>query len=372
MFPLKPEKNLEDFFINRFGRVLYRIFFKNYTKKVWGVSCDKIDPDWGAQRVKGVSVVRALEHALKKAFSADTSVSQKGTETSLIEKFLYPKYGPGQFWQACAEEVKARGGEILLHTEAVRLITRGDKVCGVVCRNAETGEENTIEADYVLSSMSIKDIVGSFSCEVPQYVMRVAKGLKYRDFITVGLLLKKLKIENTSGIRTVNNIVPDNWIYIQEDDVKMGRVQIFNNWSPYMVKDTCKVWIGLEYFCNKGDDLWNMEDDELSEFAVVEAVKIGMIDRKDVLDSVVVRSPGAYPAYFGTYKNLGEVKAFTDMFRNLFLVGRNGMHRYNNQDHSMLSAMTAVDNIVKGVDGKDNIWNVNAEKEYHEKKKEKK
>ena len=368
MFPVKPEKNLEDFFVNRFGKVLYRIFFKDYTEKVWGLACRKIDPAWGAQRVKGVSILKAIEHAVKSKFCSDSSISQEGTETSLIEKFLYPKYGPGQFWTECAEKIKEAGGEILLNCNVTRLIIDGDKVASVVYTDSKTGEQKTLKADHVLSTMPVKTLVESFGKDVPENVKEVAAGLAYRDFITVGLLLRKLKKSNTTGTRTLNDIVPDNWIYIQEQDVKIGRIQIFNNWSPYMVAEDGKVWIGLEYFCNEGDKFWGMTDPEICEFAAAEAAKINMIELSDVVDQVVVRSPKAYPAYFGTYKRLEEIKVFADKIENLFLIGRNGMHRYNNQDHSMLSAMAAVDNIVKGVTTKDNIWEVNAEKEYHEKK----
>lgn len=203
---------------------------------------------------------------------------------------------------------------------------------------------------------------------VPDPVQKVAKGLMYRDFITIGLLLEKMKIRNETKIPTVNNIVPDNWIYIQEKDVKLGRLQIFNNWSPYMVKDPDKVWIGLEYFCNEGDELWSKSNDEFAEFAINELTQIDIIDKNDVLDSTVIRMPKTYPAYFGSYDSFHVIRDFTDKIENLFLIGRNGMHKYNNADHSMLTAMTAVENIVNGNTSKDNIWQVNTEEEYHEEK----
>jgi len=190
----------------------------------------------------------------------------------------------------------------------------------------------------------------------------------YHDFITVGLLLNELKIKNEAMQKTVNDVVPDNWIYIQERDVKLGRLQIFNNWSPYLVNDDGKVWIGLEYFCNEGDELWNTPDDDFTSFAIDELVKIGIINKEAVLDNVVIRVQKTYPAYFGTYKQFDTVKNFVDKFKNLFLIGRNGMHRYNNMDHSMLTAMTAVGNIINNVNSKENIWSINAEEEYHEEK----
>jgi protoporphyrinogen oxidase len=216
--------------------------------------------------------------------------------------------------------------------------------------------------------MPVKDLIDAFSGEVPQAVKEVARGLIYRDFITVGLLLRKLKIKNETNIKTINNIIPDNWIYIQEKDVKLGRLQFFNNWSPYMVKDENTVWIGLEYFCSEGDELWSKPDQDFIRFAIDELVKIDVIERDDVLDSVVIRMPKTYPAYFGAYEQFQVIRDFTDQFCNLFLIGRNGMHRYNNQDHSMLSAMTAVENIMSGITSKDNIWDVNTEETYHEEK----
>jgi protoporphyrinogen oxidase len=216
--------------------------------------------------------------------------------------------------------------------------------------------------------MPIKDLIAAMRGSVPEDVRRIADGLVYRDFIMVGLLLRKLKIKNETKIKTVNDIIPDNWIYVQERDVKLGRLQIFNNWSPYMVKDENTVWAGLEYFCTEGDELWSRGDNEFIKFAIDELAKIGIIDKEDVLDSVIIRMPKTYPAYFGSYDELDAVKNYVDKFENLFLIGRNGMHRYNNQDHSMLTAMTAVDNIAAGVKTKDNIWAVNTEQEYHEKK----
>jgi hypothetical protein len=201
---------------------------------------------------------------------------------------------------------------------------------------------------------------------VPANVAEVGRGLIYRDFMTVGLLLEKLKIQNETAFKTVNNIVPDNWIYIQEPDVKIGRLQIFNNWSPYLVRDPDTVWVGLEYFCNEGDELWSLPDEQFAAFAIDELAKIAIIEKADVLDSTVIRAPKAYPAYFGTYDRFDELTAFFNSLENLFLVGRNGMHKYNNQDHSMLTAMTAVDNILRGVLSKENIWQVNTEQEYHE------
>lgn len=367
LFPIKNEKTLEDFFINRFGKELYKTFFKDYTEKVWGISCCKIKPDWGAQRIKGLSITKAVLNAVKTIFIKDKSIDQKNKETSLIDQYLYPKFGPGQLWELVNEKIKSRGGKVFLEHEVVGIDISGEKVVSIKVKDSN-GHIKTYKGDYFFSSMPVKDLISAFTTSVPERVYKVSQGLMYRDFITVGLLLRELKIKNHTKIKTVNNIVPDTWIYIQERDVRMGRLQIFNNWSPYMVKDKDTVWIGLEYFCNTGDELWSMSDEEFSEFAITELDKIDIIEKDKVLDSVVIRMPKTYPAYFGTYDEFHVVKNYTDKFENLFLVGRNGMHKYNNADHSMLTAMEAVDNILKGLTSKDNIWNVNTEKEYHEEK----
>jgi len=368
VFPVRKEKSLEDFLINRFGRELYKTFFRDYTEKVWGVSCDKIKPEWGAQRIKGLSIARAIKHAVKAAIRRDMSIGQKEVETSLINQFLYPKYGPGQLWQEVANIVKSKGGQIYLRHKAVGVKSQNNKIVSLKVKDEKTAELKEFKADFVFSSMPVRDLIEAMGQDVPRQVREVAADLCYRDFITVGLLVKKLKIKNDTDIKTVNDIVPDNWIYIQENDVKIGRLQIFNNWSPYMVADEDTVWLGLEYFCNIGDVFWNMPDENLKKFAVSELIKIGIIDADDVLDGVVIRMEKTYPAYFGSYDRFDVVRNYTDSFSNLFLIGRNGMHRYNNQDHSMLTAMTAVENIVNGVTSKNNIWKVNSEEEYHETK----
>ncbi|MEW6269905.1 MAG: NAD(P)/FAD-dependent oxidoreductase [Thermodesulfobacteriota bacterium] len=364
--PLREERSLEDFFINRFGRELYRTFFKDYTEKVWGVPCSEIKPEWGAQRVKGVSMGRALWHAVRSLLSSDDSIAQKRAETSLIERFLYPKYGPGQMWQEVAREVRERGGEVRFGREVDGVHTVGGRVVAVEARDVRSGERSRIEADYFFSSMPVRDLVRAFDVAPPPDVARVASGLAYRDFITVGLLLRKLKVRGDERPGMPAGLVPDNWIYIQERDVKIGRLQIFNNWSPYLVKDPSTVWVGLEYFCSEGDELWTMPDTEMLRFAAGELARIDVIEPADVLDGVVIRVPKTYPAYTGTFEEFDRVREWLDGFENLFLIGRNGMHRYNNQDHSMLTAMTAVENVRDGVLAKDNIWAVNTEEEYHE------
>lgn len=372
LFPVRPERSLEDFFINRFGRELYRTFFKDYTEKVWGVPCYHIKPEWGAQRIKGLSISKAVLHALRKAIRRDTTLVQKNVETSLIERFLYPKYGPGQLWEDVARRVKEKGGDIRLRHTAIEFMADGARIVAAKIRDEQTGRVSVIEADYFISTMPIRDLIRSLDKAASRHIRTIAEGLSYRDFITVGLLLKKLAIHNQTALKTINNIIPDNWIYIQERDVLVGRLQIFNNWSPYMVNDPDTVWIGLEYFCNEGDTLWQQPDPALVRLGISELAKIGIVREEDVLDSTVLRMRKTYPSYFGTYDQFDQIRRFTDQFENLFLIGRNGMHRYNNMDHSMLSAMTAVDNIMTGRADKDNIWAVNTEEEYHEEKEDRK
>ena len=364
LFPRKQENTLEDFLINRFGKELYLTFFKSYTEKVWGVPCDQISAAWGAQRIKGLSLRTAIVHFLKQTFSRRSSqdIAQKKTETSLIEKFLYPKYGPGQLWEYVAELVAKKGGEVHLGTKVDLLHVSGDRIVSVEAVHGD-GRRETLQADYVFSTMPVRELIRSIDVPAPDAIRQVSEGLVYRDFITVGLLVDRLTVTEPDG-----SPLKDTWIYVQEPDVLVGRLQIFNNWSPYMVADPSKIWIGLEYFCYESDELWRMSDDDIAKFAIAEIEKIGILKAKDVLDAHVVRVPKTYPAYFGTYDRFDELISYFDRYENLFLVGRNGMHKYNNQDHSMLTAMTAVDNILAGNLDKAPLWKINTEQEYHEEK----
>lgn len=366
VFPIRDPKNLEEFFISRFGNELYRTFFKDYTEKVWGTPCSEISAEWGAQRIKGLSVTRAVLHFLKSLVRTDRSVSQKGVETSLIEQFLYPKFGPGQMWDEVARQVREGGGEVRTRTLVDRLLTDGDQIRAVEVVDAD-GQRHVVEGDYFFSTMPVRDLIHGLDAPVPENVREVCDGLVYRDFMTVGLLLDTIALQEPDG-QGGTRMVRDNWIYIQEPDVKVGRLQIFNNWSPYMVADPDTAWIGLEYFCDEGDELWSMDDDAMVELAKDELHRIDIIDREKVRGATVIRMPKTYPAYFGTYDRFDEIRGFLDPFENLFLVGRNGMHKYNNQDHSMLTAMLAVENIVAGRTDKSNLWDVNTEEEYHEEK----
>jgi protoporphyrinogen oxidase len=362
--PRNPQLTLEDFLYNRFGDRLYRTFFKDYTEKVWGVSCDKISAEWGAQRIKGLSISRAVLHALSRPFQR-SSTGQKGIETSLIERFLYPKYGPGQMWENVAHKVQTLGGELHLQQRVVDMRRRGDRIESVAVRDARDGFVREIPCDYLLSTMPISELAAQLKPEQPQ-IDRVARALPYRDFMTAGLLVRRMRPTRTAGKLGPNGMPADNWIYIQEPDVKLGRLQIFNNWSPALVADPATIWLGLEYFCNEGDELWSMKESAFLEFASAELAHIGMIDRADVLGGTVVRVPKAYPAYFGEYQHFPIVRQWLDGIGNLFPIGRNGMHCYNNQDHSMLAAKAAVDCIAAGSADKRLMWAVNAEAEYHE------
>ena len=363
-FPIKNETNLEQFFINRFGRELYLTFFKSYTEKVWGIDCKEISAEWGAQRIKGLSITKTITHFIRKAFGSKPSgISQKEVETSLIERFLYPKYGPGQMWEEVGRRIKSAGGEILMYWTVDRIEHANGRVIAVHATNSQTGEARRFEADWFFSTMPVKELVASMTPAAPANVREVSDGLMYRDFITVGVLCKRIKLREASG-----ELVKDNWIYIQEPDVLVGRLQVFNNWSPSMVKDPSTVWIGLEYFCNETDALWKKPDAELIALAKSELQSMNILDQGDVLDATVIRMPKTYPAYFGAYARFDEVIQWVNGLENLFLVGRNGMHKYNNQDHSMLTAMTAVDNIIAGVRSRDALWALNTEQEYHEEK----
>jgi protoporphyrinogen oxidase len=366
LFPIREEKTLEDFFINRFGQELYLTFFKDYSEKVWGVSCNEIKPEWGAQRVKNLSITKVLTHAVRRLHSKENSILQKNLETSLIGQFLYPKLGPGQLWEEVARRITDRGGEIHLRHQVVGLQRKNGLIAAAEVLDRSTEGTNVQTGDYFFSTMPVKDLFQCFGDGVDPESKRVADGLRYRDFISVGVLVSSLKMRNEDGIHTLNHVIPDNWIYVQEPGVALGRLHVFNNWSPYMVQDPNTVWLGLEYFCNEGDGLWSRPDDEIIRLAIDELARIDVIEKDSVLDSTLIRMPKAYPAYFGTYDELHVLRAFTERISNLFLIGRNGMHRYNNQDHSMLTAMRAVEHIVQGLSSKDHIWDVNAGEEYHE------
>ena len=359
----RPETSLENFYINRFGKVLYGMFFEGYTEKLWGRHPSEISADWGSQRVKGLSIKAVLKDMLGKL----NPKKNREVETSLIEQFIYPKFGPGQLWETVADEVVARGGKLEKNCRVVGIERDGQHITALRCE--KDGKEVRLEADIVVSSMPLVDLIAGCD-DVPADVRRVAEGLPYRDFVTVGLLVDKLALKNETAIPTLGNIVPDCWIYVQDTGVKLGRIQIFNNWSPYMCKDPeHSVWVGLEYFCTEGDDFWNMDEAARVEMAVAELRRMGVLEEDAaVRDSHCERVKKAYPAYFDTYAEIGTLTAWLDTVDNLYCIGRNGQHRYNNMDHSMVTAFEAVDAIVSGNPSRKAIWNVNTEEAYHEQK----
>ncbi len=357
----RKENSLEDFYVNRFGKKLYSMFFEYYTENLWGRHPSEIDPSWGAQRVKGVSILAVLKNAFRKK-SGKTGGK---VETSLIEEFSYPKLGPGQLWDVTAEEVKNLGGTIIMNAKVVKIRKEGNHIKGVTY--LMNGQEIEIDGDVVISSMPVKDLVAGMN-DVPADPARIAAGLPYRDYMTLGVLVPKLNLENKTNIKTIGNIVPDNWVYVQDRTVKMGRFQIYNNWSPYLVKDLeHTVWVGLEYFCFEGDSMWNMTEDEFAKMAIDEMVTLNLISNpSEVMDYHMERVKKAYPAYFDTYEEMDKLVDYLNTIDNLYCVGRNGQHRYNNIDHSMCTSFETVKNILSGKTDRSNIWNVNTEKEYHE------
>jgi protoporphyrinogen oxidase len=311
-------------------------------------------------------VTKAIAHAVASPFRSSADTSQKQVETSLIERFLYPKFGPGQMWEEVARHVAARGGKIHLQHRVIGIERQGVEITAVTVRDESNGSVRRIPCEFLISTMPVRDLTAMLEPSDEQ-VIHIADRLPYRDFMTAGLLLKKMNLTHMrTGHSAANGMPPDNWIYIQEPDVKIGRLQVFNNWSPSLVSDPDTIWLGLEYFCREGDELWTMQNGRFIDFAARELEKIGMISREDVLDGTVVRVPKAYPAYFGEYAEFGKVRAYLEHFSNLYPVGRNGMHRYNNQDHSMLAANGAVTSIINCGRGKSDIWQINAEDDYHE------
>ena len=381
LLPLKNESTLDRFVINRFGKRLYEIFFKDYTEKVWGVPCSQIKSDWGAQRIKGLSLKNAIVHAIKDLVSREFRESLEKRETTLINRFFYPKFGPGQMWETVAKRVVAAGTQIQMEHPVTGLMIEDNKVVSVSVVDRNSGKERTIPCDYFFSSMPIKHLLRMIDPKPDERILNIGEGLCYRDYITVGLLMKKLHIVEQGGVGPVGQLISkisngnieetasDNWIYIQDGRVKVGRVQIYNNWSPYLVanrNDT--IWIGLEYFVSQGDSLWMKPDDQMVDFGISEMEAIKFLRKEDVLDSCVLRVEKTYPAYYGTYDQIGEIYDYVNNIDNLFLIGRNGLHKYNNQDHSMMTAMLAVDMIENGDTDKNVIFDYNIERVYQEQK----
>ena len=360
-FIKRKEKSLEDFMINRFGLVLYKTFFEKYTQKVWGLHPRQISKEWGEQRIKGLSLSKAIINAI---LSPLHLISNKKKETSLIDEFFYPKYGCGQLWNIMAEKIVQMGGEIRYNSRVIGFKNNPNKINEVKIIGGY-GEEYFLNADYVFSSMPVKELISGLE-QVPDEVKNIAKNLPYRDYILAGFYLDKFNLKNNTKTKTINNICPDSWIYLQDDDLTAGRLQIMNNWSPYLVQDfQNKVFISLEYFATEGDELWSKTEDDMYKIALDDIKKLDLTEEKHILDKVIVKVKKAYPAYFGVYSEFDTVKNYLKQFDNLYCIGRNGQHKYNNMDHSMLSGIEAVNCIKNGTD-KNILWEVNTEKEYHE------
>jgi protoporphyrinogen oxidase len=344
--PYPVEDTFEQWVTNRFGKRLYEIFFKTYTEKVWGIPCTEIRAEWAAQRIQGLSLARAILNAT--ALNKRTS-----TIKTLIHTFQYPRLGPGQMWEACRDRVVECGHQVLLRHDVDRIEMHGGRACTV---HASTPSgERTFEADHVISTTAVRSLVRALSPRPPHEVCEAAEGLRYRDFLVVALILNRDKL------------FPDNWIYIHTPGVKVGRIQNFNNWSAAMVPTPGMTCLGMEYFCFEGDGLWTARDEDLIAQAGRELEQLGLAQQSSIVDGTVIRMPKAYPIYDASYRtHLMKVREFIDVIPNLHTVGRNGMHKYNNQDHSMLAAMLTVSNMQGG---SHDIWDINTDMDYHEEQK---
>ena len=345
--PIRPEVSFEDWVSNRFGRRLYETFFKTYTEKVWGIPCHKIGAQWAAQRIKGLSLFTAVKNMLFGRFQRSGNQQIK----TLIEEFEYPRLGPGMMWEAFERDIRERGGDVRLDTAVVGLTHRDGQVTGVEVEGP--GGRSLLAPERVLSTMPLRQLVLGLSPAAPEHVRQAAARLNYRDFLTVALIIDAV------------DLFPDNWIYVHDPGVKLGRIQNFKNWSPEMVPDPARTCLGLEYFCFEGDGLWTMSDADLIALGERELETIGLLGGARVLDGAVLRVPKAYPVYDeGFMDALAVVRDYLAGFSNLQVAGRNGMHKYNNQDHSMVTAMLAVQNLVGAA--RSDVWAVNADDEYHE------
>jgi protoporphyrinogen oxidase len=342
IFPHSVEETLDQWVTNRFGKRLFQTFFKTYTEKVWGIPCTELRAEWAAQRIKDLSF-RSLLLSL---------VVKPGRNIkSLIEEFEYPRQGPGMMWRAVCERIEARGGSVRFDSEVVRIGRAGPRITHVVARNGSG--EHTVAGTHFISSMPVTEFVQKLDPVAPAEVRAAASALRYRDLITVGLI-----VDNP-------HLFPDNWIYVHSPEVRVARIQNFKNWSPDMVPDARMSSLGLEYFCNEGDDLWSQSDAELVELGCREVERIGLLRAEEVVDGCVFRVPRSYPVYDARYReHLAVLRHFMESLENCQTVGRNGLHRYNNQDHSMLTGMYAARNLVLGE--KNDLWSVNADMDYQE------
>jgi protoporphyrinogen oxidase len=352
MRPTKNPKSFEDWVVNQFGRRLFRIFFKTYTEKVWGMSCKEISADWAAQRIKGLSLGSAIKNGLlPKGANTDHNQAVK----TLIDTFRYPRLGPGMMWETCARKMRKMGGEVLLGRNVVGCRLDAESMSWTVTARTADGQKEEYRAEHLVSSMPVSQLVAQLEPRLPDAALRAAASLRYRDFLTVGLILRE------------RNCFRDNWIYVHDPNVKLGRVQNYKSWSPEMVPDPNYCCYGLEYFCFEGDGLWSARDEDLIALAKKELTQVQLASAEDVIDGCVIRQPKAYPVYDHVHQH--HVKIVRQALRahcpNVHLVGRNGMHKYNNQDHAMMTAMLTARNILAG-EQKYDVWAVNDDCEYHE------
>ncbi len=342
---VRPSKDIvtfEDWVTKNFGKRLFQIFFKTYTEKVWGISCRELRADWAAQRIKSLSLFRAVLDSF--------GLMKSGRVTTLIDEFQYPRRGPGQMWAKAREIIESRGGRIELGTRVERLRHGNGRVLSALIRSSQGQDE--IHGDHFLSSAPLQELILSMDPLPPERVIQAAKGLRYRDFFTVGLIIEK------------EHVFPDNWIYIHSPEVRVGRIQNFKNWSPFMVPDNRFTSLGLEYFCFETDEIWTRPDSDLRRLAAEELATLSLAEQSQIVDGTVIRSKKTYPVYDAAYRShIETIKDYLSSFSNLQTMGRNGLHRYNNQDHSMLTALRAIGNVLG--EGR-SVWDVNADDEYHE------
>lgn len=362
----REEENLEDFFINRFGKDFYQMFFEHYTWKVWGKHPRELAATWGSQRVKRISLSGIFKEILQSNKLARKICNKRQTpERKLIEEYFYfPKFGAGHMWRRASDKIQEMGGKLFTNSDVTRINIEGNRVLSVNIHN----NSEPVECDFLFSSMPIPALINALSgIEVPAEVKEIADNLPFRDYITTGILLEKLEITDNSTRKTINNQFTDNWIYIQDKSVRVGRIYFMNNFSPYMVRDKSKILIGAEYFCTEGDDLWKMNETDFIKMTIMELEKIGILKPENVYKAFQIKEKKAYPAYYGSYNELNKVISFLNRIENLYCIGRNGQHRYNNMDHSMLTSVEAVKHMISEEKcDKEQIWSVNADSEYQE------
>lgn len=351
LWPIRPVRSFEDWVTNAFGSRLFGIFFRTYTEKVWGMACSEISADWAAQRIKGLSLSRAIMSAFQRRRAGAGATAIK----TLISAFRYPRLGPGMMWEAAAHRITSMGGQLLQDSRVTRVAWSADRGGWIVTSESTGGQRTECEGSQVISTMALKELIASLDPPPPSEVLQAAKRLRYRDFLTVALIVKE------------RGRFDDNWIYVHDPSVRVGRIQNFKSWSPELVPDFATACYGLEYFCHKGDQLWEMRDQDLIRLATGEMLQLGLLVAGDVLDGCVVRQAMAYPVYDATYtQDVQTIRHYLDVtYPSLQLAGRNGMHKYNNQDHAMMTGILAARNIIAGARIHD-AWRVNEDAEYHE------